>query len=276
VFDPLRSIKAAPFDPLRAPASPTSASAPVATPLSPRSTPSSGGEGKEEKEVKEGKEVKKRRPGEFEPFKEKKPRVLQTYTTSKTMAVSANFLDDDVKEAAAGPKAVDQSKSRLEQLELDAGQTDAAKSMMTQKEYIAHIEEQHERLKTAWDSGERVVSLKIAIQCAKLLGDTSVPQFYPSMFILLTDILDTFGDLVFNRYYLPFFLYCHSFISSMLYLLAIIVSSVKVYQSSPHQVKQKPLHCQLISNKVMSLQVLKKHVAIGILTHHLFVAMANS
>jgi hypothetical protein len=107
-------------------------------------------------------------------------------------------LDDDVKEAAA-PKAIDQSKSRLEQLAVDAGQTDAAKSIMTQKEYISHIEEQHERLKTAWDSGERVVSLKIAIQCAKLLGDTTVPQFYPSMYVLLTDILDTFGDLVFNR-----------------------------------------------------------------------------
>jgi len=77
--------------------------------------------------------------------------------------------------------------------------SEKGKNIVSQKDYIAHIEEQHERLKSAWDNGERVLALKIAIQCAKLLGDTSVPQFYPSMYVLLTAILDTFGDLVFER-----------------------------------------------------------------------------
>lgn len=43
------------------------------------------------------------------------------------------------------------------------------------------------------------VDLKIAIRCAKVLGDTSVIQFYPSKFVLVSEILDAFGNLVFER-----------------------------------------------------------------------------
>lgn len=145
-----------------------------------------------------GKSVLRPRP-DFETWKEKTFRILTKYTTNKRIPVSANFLDDKPEEK--GPVAVDRTKSRLEEITAAAAGTesDQHKSLMSQKEYISHIELQHDRLKSAWEAGERVLALKIAIQCAKLLGDTSVPQFYPSMFVLLTDILDTFGDLVFER-----------------------------------------------------------------------------
>jgi len=137
-------------------------------------------------------------PGEgYEPWRDKRARILTKYTTNKRIPVQANFLEEEKVQA---PKAVDTAKSRLEELEAEAAEALAASKInMSQKEYIAHIEEQHDRLKQAWEAGERVLSLKIAIQCAKLLGDSSVPQFYPSMYVLLTDILDTFGDLVFER-----------------------------------------------------------------------------
>jgi len=32
-----------------------------------------------------------------------------------------------------------------------------------------------------------------------MLSDTKVPQFYPSKFVLITEILDTFGRLVYDR-----------------------------------------------------------------------------
>lgn len=51
----------------------------------------------------------------------------------------------------------------------------------------------------AWDSEQRVKAFKIGIQCSKLLSDVNVMQFYPSKFVLITDILDTFGVLVFDR-----------------------------------------------------------------------------
>lgn len=51
----------------------------------------------------------------------------------------------------------------------------------------------------AWDSEQRVKAFKIAIQCSKLLSDISVMQFYPSKFVLISDVLDNFGSLVFER-----------------------------------------------------------------------------
>ena len=46
---------------------------------------------------------------------------------------------------------------------------------------------------------ERVASLKLSIQCAKLLGDTSQPHYYPAMFCYVTDVLESFGKMVFDR-----------------------------------------------------------------------------
>jgi hypothetical protein len=54
-------------------------------------------------------------------------------------------------------------------------------------------------LAAAWAKDERVGSLKIAIQIAKLLSDTTLPQFYPSIFVMVTEALDKFGDMVFKR-----------------------------------------------------------------------------
>ena len=54
-------------------------------------------------------------------------------------------------------------------------------------------------MKRFWDKEDKVSCFRIAIQCAKLLNDTETPLFYPQKFILLTDILDQFGTLVYGR-----------------------------------------------------------------------------
>eukprot|EP01084_Bolivina_argentea_P131331 231827_1 len=76
------------------------------------------------------------------------------------------------------------------------------KLFLSQTEYIRRMEHNVRRLRKAWQDGKRVLSLKIAIQSAKLLCSNSVttcPQFYPSMVVLVADILDSFGELVFER-----------------------------------------------------------------------------
>ena len=96
---------------------------------------------------------------------------------------------------------MDKVKDRLEELE-EATKKDVegeSTVKITQQEFITQIESMHEELLQAWNENQRVQSLKIAIQCSKLLSDTAVIKFYPSKFILITEILDTFGRLVFDR-----------------------------------------------------------------------------
>jgi len=93
----------------------------------------------------------------------------------------------------------DKVKYRLEQL--DDFEDGSIRHMMdlTQQEYVIKIEQLNQELVNAWHNDQRVKALKIAIQCSKMLADTNVIQFYPSKFVLITDILDIFGKLVYER-----------------------------------------------------------------------------
>lgn len=93
----------------------------------------------------------------------------------------------------------DKVKFRLEQLDdFDDG---SMRHMidLTQQEYIQRIEQLNQELVQSWNGDQRVKALKIVIQCSKMLPDTSVLSFYPSQFVLITDILDMFGKLVYER-----------------------------------------------------------------------------
>jgi hypothetical protein len=57
---------------------------------------------------------------------------------------------------------------------------------MNQTDYERRIEILHKALRRSWENNHRVTSLKIAIQCSKLLNEARVPQFYPSMFVMVT------------------------------------------------------------------------------------------
>lgn len=94
--------------------------------------------------------------------------------------------------------AIDKVQHRLKQLD-SFEEGSQHRLNLSQAEYITKIEQLNKELVIAWNTEQRVKALKIAIQCAKLLGDTEVLSFYPSKFVLITDILDTFGKLVYER-----------------------------------------------------------------------------
>ncbi|RMX54674.1 hypothetical protein pdam_00009345 [Pocillopora damicornis] len=146
---------------------------------------------------------KEKSQSDFKPWLKKRVGILAKYTTSQKLSISTSFLSSSEKSEKMVIKqqttVADKVKHRLEQL--DDFEEGSVKEMLnlSQQDYVKRIEELNQALITAWESDQRVKALKIAIQCAKLLADVSVIQFYPSKFVLVTDILDTFGKLVYER-----------------------------------------------------------------------------
>ncbi|RNA42489.1 hypothetical protein BpHYR1_036590 [Brachionus plicatilis] len=142
----------------------------------------------------------------FEPWSLKKNAILARYTTVEKLSITSSFLNPingAVNTKTMAQKSMttmsDKIKNRLEQLDQFDEENMQEMVNLSQQDYIKRIDELNNALLNAWNEDEKVKSLKIVIQCSKLLADTSVIQFYPSKFVLITDILDTFGKLVYER-----------------------------------------------------------------------------
>uniref|UniRef100_A0A480MR32 VPS35 endosomal protein-sorting factor-like n=1 Tax=Sus scrofa TaxID=9823 RepID=A0A480MR32_PIG len=136
---------------------------------------------------------------DFEPWASKRGEILARYTTTEKLSINLFMGSEKGKAGTAASAMSEKVRTRLE--ELDDFEEGSQKELLnlTQQDYVNRIEELNQSLKDAWASDQKVKALKIVIQCSKLLSDTSVIQFYPSKFVLITDILDTFGKLVYER-----------------------------------------------------------------------------
>ncbi|KAF5275090.1 hypothetical protein FQA39_LY07027 [Lamprigera yunnana] len=127
---------------------------------------------------------------DLEPWSSRKNGILSKFTTSEKLTIIMVLKTQST--------AVDKVQHRLEQLDyFEEGSQ--RKLDLSQAEYVGRIEQLNQELVGAWHSEQRVKALKIAIQCAKVLADSDVLRFYPSKFVLITDILDIFGHLVYER-----------------------------------------------------------------------------
>lgn len=71
---------------------------------------------------------------------------------------------------------------------------------LSQAEYIAKISTMKEQLIQTWQRKQKVEALRVTIKAVKILKDADTsPELYPSAFVLVSTILDKFGQLVFDR-----------------------------------------------------------------------------
>ncbi|XP_029540460.1 VPS35 endosomal protein-sorting factor-like isoform X1 [Oncorhynchus nerka] len=137
---------------------------------------------------------------DFEPWSSKRGEILARFTTTEKLSINLFMGSEKGKAPSLASSAVSEKvRTRLEELDdLEEGSQRELLNL-SQQDYVNRIEELNQSLKEAWASDQKVKALKIVIQCSKLLSDTAVIQFYPSKFVLITDILDTFGRLVYER-----------------------------------------------------------------------------
>lgn len=133
----------------------------------------------------------------LKPWAEQRSAILNKFTTSQKLSMSSSYLSGVDKSSAPHHNPI--VRHRLEQLDYFEEGTVKEVGQLTQQQYTDSINQLSRELVQAWNKDSRVKALKITIQCSKLLVDTSVLQFYPSKFFLITDILDIFGSLVYER-----------------------------------------------------------------------------
>ena len=135
---------------------------------------------------------------DFIQWSDYKARILNKFNTVEKLSIKSSFFNEKI---ASKPflNLSQKVKDRVEQL--DDFEEGSMHEMfnLSQPEYIKRIEELNLTLNDAWENDQKVKALKIAIQCAKQLSSTNGIHFYPSKFVLITDILNTFGQLVYNR-----------------------------------------------------------------------------
>ncbi|KDO26983.1 hypothetical protein SPRG_07696 [Saprolegnia parasitica CBS 223.65] len=96
--------------------------------------------------------------------------------------------------------AIRKARARLEQLESKKEPEGASATVEVSKtEYVDRVKTLQTDFVAAWLDDQKVLALRIAIKCFKLLGDVSFPKLYPCMFVLVSDVLDCFGSHVYNR-----------------------------------------------------------------------------
>ncbi|KAG0616815.1 hypothetical protein M758_5G143800 [Ceratodon purpureus] len=125
-----------------------------------------------------------------------KSSVMQRFASTGTITVTTG-LDILSKEPKGHKKSV--TAAHLEQLEDSDKDAREGSKIISQQEYVTRLRELNDEIALAWLNNERVAALRLTIKVARLLMDTSVPQFYPTLFVLVTDVMDTVGNLVWDR-----------------------------------------------------------------------------
>ncbi|KAK9089725.1 hypothetical protein Scep_028807 [Stephania cephalantha] len=125
-----------------------------------------------------------------------KTSLMQKFPASKMVSVSS-ISGVIIKSAKVNEKS--STKVHIEELNDPQKFTENEVKVISRLEYVERLRELKDEIRHAWGTDDRVTTLKLSIKVAKLLMDNSVSEFYPTLFILVTEVMDMLGDMVWER-----------------------------------------------------------------------------
>ncbi|EXB66322.1 hypothetical protein L484_008062 [Morus notabilis] len=123
--------------------------------------------------------------------------LMQRFPVSKMVSVSS--MSDMIIKGGGTTHEKSSTSKHLEELEDPEKFSEEGAKIITRQEYVSRLHELKDEIIRAWNVGDRVTALKLSIKVARLLLDTSVSQFYGTVFVLATDVMDMLGDMVWER-----------------------------------------------------------------------------
>ncbi|OUS46204.1 hypothetical protein BE221DRAFT_192190 [Ostreococcus tauri] len=129
-----------------------------------------------------------------ERWRAKKKQTHQRHSGRGTIQVSMAF--EIISTKAKGEAGVE---ARLAELENTTSGLNAQTHRISQQEYVTRLKRLNEDIANAWLNDDRVNALKLCVKVSRLLADTKVGKFYPVLFVLVTEVIETVGRLVFDR-----------------------------------------------------------------------------
>ncbi|KAI8557561.1 hypothetical protein RHMOL_Rhmol04G0020200 [Rhododendron molle] len=122
--------------------------------------------------------------------------LMQRFSGSKMVSISP-MSDVIMKSGQVREKA--STTMHLEELDDPQKFAEDGIKAISQQVYVSRLHELKDEINRSWQANDRVTSLMLAIKVARLLMDTSVLQFYPTLFVLATDVMDMVGEMVWQR-----------------------------------------------------------------------------
>lgn len=116
--------------------------------------------------------------------------IVSRFSSSGSFKIKADA--EDVDELNAG-----RPFSRLDQLEKSKQSNEL--TYVSHQEFLDHMKLNTRDMERAWEGTDRVKALKVAIQGTKMTRDVVEQNFYPAIYMAVTEMLDSFGSLVYTR-----------------------------------------------------------------------------
>ncbi|CAL9770582.1 unnamed protein product, partial [Musa acuminata subsp. burmannicoides] len=128
-----------------------------------------------------------------------KSSLMQKFSCSNTITISptTGAIMRNNKGKNAGYKTL--ADIHMEDLDDPESTVKEEIKVITRQEYVSRLQELKGEINQAWIAEDRIRALKLSIKVARLLTDTSVCQFYPTLFTLVVDVMDMLGNLVWER-----------------------------------------------------------------------------